>query len=305
MKILTVDIGGTYIKYAYMSEDMAILSRGTVRTPKDSRSELIEVIGRLYDGMPDVSGIAIAMPGIIDSAKGYCVMGGALRYNDGFCLRDHLYERCPVRIYMENDAKCAAMAEAAAGSLMDVEDGFVLIFGTMIGGAFIKGHTLHKGRHFSAGEVSYINTLRDGLPAYDSVWGNRCGTPRLCEMYAKKKKLNVSAVDGIRFFNDVNCGDEAARECLQEFTREIAVQMFNIQNILDLERFAIGDGISAQPVFIEYIRENLKELYDACPYHVPQAEVVCCKFQNDANLYGALQCFLEYVQGMETDSETF
>lgn len=300
MKILTVDIGGTYIKYACMQEDMEILSRGTVRTPKDSRSELIEAIGRLYDGMPDVSGIAISMPGIIDSEKGYCVMGGALRYNDGFCLRDRLYERCPVRIYVENDAKCAAMAEAAAGSLMDVEDGFVLIFGTMIGGALIKGHTLHKGRHFSAGEVSYINTLRDGLPGYDSVWGNRCGTPRLCEMYAKKKELAVSEVDGIRFFNDVNGGDGAARACLQEFTREIAVQIFNIQNILDLERFAIGGGISAQPVFLEYIRKNMKELYDACPYHVPQAEVVCCKFQNDANLYGALQCFLEYVRGEET-----
>lgn len=32
--------------------------------------------------------------------------------------------------------------------------------------------------------------------------------------------------------------------------------------------------------------------YAACPYDVPRAEVVTCKFQNDANLVGALQCFL-------------
>lgn len=29
-----------------------------------------------------------------------------------------------------------------------------------------------------------------------------------------------------------------------------------------------------------------------CPYQVPQADVVTCKFQNDANLIGAMQCFL-------------
>ena len=62
--------------------------------------------------------------------------------------------------------------------------------------------------------------------------------------------------------------------------------------MLDPERFAVGGGISAQPVFIEYIKNNLKALYADCPYHVPHAEVVSCKFQNDANLIGALQCFL-------------
>lgn len=294
MKILVVDIGGTFIKYACMQEDMTILSRGKVPTPTDDRDELIEAIGRIYDEMPGVEGIAISMPGIIDSENGYCVMGGALRYNDDFYLRHSLYERCPVPIYMENDAKCAAMAEAAAGSLKDVKDGFVLIFGTMIGGGFIKDHTLYRGKHFSAGEVSYIITDGSGEPDYETVWGNRCGTPRLCRMYAEKKGIAEAEVDGFRVFEAVNRGDEDAKACLQKFTREVAVQIFNIQTVLDPERFAIGGGISAQPVLIEYIKDNLKALYAACPYYVPQAEVVSCKFQNDANLYGALQCFLEY-----------
>lgn len=292
MKVLAVDIGGTFIKYAYMREDMTILDRGKVETPKTGREKLIETIGALYDKMPVLDGIAISMPGIIDSENGYCVMGGALRYNDDFYLRHSLYQRCPVKIHMENDAKCAAMAEAAEGSLKNVKDGFVIIIGTMIGGGFIKDHKLHRGRHFSAGEVSYINTVRDGIPDFEHVWGNRCGTPALCRMYAEQKKLDTDKVDGIRFFEAVNAGDEEAKECLEHFTKEIAVQIFNLQNVLDPERFAIGGGISAQPVFLEYIRENLKKLYSACPYSVPQAEVVCCKFQNDANLIGALQCFL-------------
>lgn len=296
MKVLVVDIGGTFIKYAYMKEDMTILSRGKVKTPQENREELIEVIGELYDEMNDVDGIAISIPGIIDSENGYCSMGGALRYNDDFYIRHSLYKRCPVKIYMENDAKCAAMAEATVGSLKDVEDGFVLIFGTMIGGGFIKDHKLHRGKHFSAGEVSYITTEKDGLPGFETVWGNRCGTPWLCKMYAEKKNLNPDEVDGVRVFEAVNKKEKIAIECLWKFTKEIAIQIFNIQTVLDLERFAIGGGISVQPVFIEFIRNNLKNLYAECPYHIPQAEVVSCKFQNDANLVGALQCFLTYAQ---------
>lgn len=292
MKILTIDIGGTFIKYALMNEEMEIMNKGKVATPTTCREDLIETIGQIYDDMKDINGIAISMPGIIDSDNGYCAMGGALKYNDDFYLRHALYKRCPVHIHIENDAKCAAMAEAAAGSLKDVNDGFVLIFGTMIGGAMIKDHILHKGKHFSAGEVSYITTTRDGVPTVDNVWGNRCGTPYLCKLYAEKKEIDVNDVDGIKVFSDVNSNDEDAIECLQKFTKEIAVQLFNIQTILDPEKIAIGGGISVQPVFIEFIKSHLKEMYASCPYDVPHAQVVTCKFFNDANLYGALQCFL-------------
>ena len=166
----------------------------------------------------------------------------------------------------------------------------------MIGGAFIKAHRLHRGKHFSAGEVSYIGTLREGMSTFNNVWGNRCGTSGLCRLYAQKKNLNPETVDGMLVFDGVNRQETQALEALEEFTKEIAVQIFNIQTILDPERFAIGGGISAQPVFLEYIQKNLEELYTQCPYDVPHAEVVACKFQNDANLVGALQCFLAYVQ---------
>ena len=67
MKVLVIDIGGTSIKYACMKEDMTILTRGKMDTPKENRDQLIETIGTIYDEMPDVEGIAISMPGIIDS----------------------------------------------------------------------------------------------------------------------------------------------------------------------------------------------------------------------------------------------
>ena len=44
MGILVIDIGGTFIKYALMKEDMDILTKGKVETPKENREQLIEAI---------------------------------------------------------------------------------------------------------------------------------------------------------------------------------------------------------------------------------------------------------------------
>ena len=293
LRILAVDIGGTAMKYAVMDESMRFLAHGSVPTPSSGREALVEAVGRLYDGVPDCGGIAVSMPGIIDPEKGCVVMGGALRYNDGFFFRDALFARCPVPIHMENDAKCAALAEAAAGSLKDVPNGMVLIFGTMIGGALILDHKLYRGSHFSAGEVSYLITDGAALPARDILWGNRCGVPRLCRAYARAKGLDEGEVDGVAVFRAVNCGEPEAVEALRSYAGEIAVQIFNLQDLFDPDRFAIGGGISAQPAFLDAIREHLRVLYDACPYYVRRAEVVPCAFRNDANLYGAYQCLIQ------------
>ena len=292
MKILTVDIDGTYIRYACMDEYKNIDRRGKIFTPQEGRTELIEAIARLYEAVGDAEGIAISMPGIIDSANGYCRMGGALKYNDDFYFRHALYERCRTKIHVENNAKCAAMAEAAVGSLMDVADGFFLVFSTMVGGAYVKDHRPYNGKNFAAGEVSYIIMNRDGLPSYENVWGRNCGLPQLLESYSKATGMDIDTVDLQTIFDAVAKNEAEAIECLDKFTLEIAVRIFNIQTVLDPELFSIGGEISEQPLFMEYIRRNLKKLYAACPFNIPNAEVVASKYRTDANLIGALQCYL-------------
>ena len=105
--------------------------------------------------------------------------------------------------------------------------------------------------------------------------------------------MDASEVDGFVVFNAVDKNDRQAIEVLNEYTYRIAVEIFNLQTILDIERFAIGGGISVNDSFIESIRNNLVKLYDVLPYSVPHAEVVRCKFDNDANLIGALECHLQ------------
>ena len=295
MKIAVIDVGGTFIKYACMNEKSEILSRGKVPTPQDNSENFVNVLAEIYKSMPEAEGMALSLPGIIDSKNGHCVTCGALHYNDNFYVECAVKEKIPnLKMSMENDAKCAGMAEASVGALKDVEDGFVLVFGTGIGGAFIKNHTLHRGHHFSAGEVSFILTDKDAPQMINEFrWGNQCGVPQLCALYAERKNLNFDEVDGVRFFNAVNSGEPVALKCLELSTRRIAIQIFNIQMLLDPQKFAIGGGISVQPKFIEYIRKNIDELSADTNLYFPKPEIVPCKFLNDANLIGALQCYLE------------
>ena len=134
-KYLTLDVGGSAIKYALIQEDLKILEKSSVPTPRDTLDNFIETIGKLYDQYAvDIEGIAISMPGIIDPEKGYSYTGGALRYIDKLETVKVLKQRCPVNITIGNDAKCAANAEIGYGHLQDIQDGAVVILGTGIGG---------------------------------------------------------------------------------------------------------------------------------------------------------------------------
>ena len=292
MKILTVDIDGTYLRYVCMDEFMNIERRGMIFTPQEGRAALIEAVARIFEAVGDAEGIAVSMPGIIDSGRGYCAMGGALRYNDDFYFRDALFERCKTKIHVENNAKCAAMAEAAVGSLMDDTDGFVLIFSTMIGGACIRDHRLFKGKHFAAGEVSYIILNSGNKLGDENLWGRSFGVPKFLQRYSEVKGMDIETVDLLTIFDAVQKEEPEAVDCLQWYTKEIAVRIFNIQTVLDVEKFSIGGEPAKYPAFMDSLRENLRQLYAECPFQLPQAELVTSKYFHDANLIGALQCYL-------------
>lgn len=294
MQYLVIDIGGSFIKYALMDEVYNVNTTDQIPTPQEGRTELVEALGGLYDKYAgEINGMAVAAPGIIDSEKGCFYTGGALRYNEGFAMKQALLKRCPTKIHIENDGKCAAMAEAELGCLSDVKNGVVLVLGTMIGGGIIKDGKLYKGSHFSAGEVSFICTAGTENPDAGNIWGNRCGGVPFVKRVATKKQIPDRELDGKKVFQMAGDGDEEVLACLNDYTKEIAVQIFNLQNILDPDRFAIGGGISGQPLLMEFIQKNLNEIYEGFTYTVRRAEVVTCQYLNASNLLGALVCFLK------------
>ena len=283
MKILVLDVGGTFIKFAVMNERAEFFQRGKILTPLNSRADFFDAIYKMFTA-DKFDGVAISIPGIIDATRGICLKSSALPYNDGANIVAELEKICGVKVTIENDANCAALAEAKIGNLAEVADGFVMVFGTMIGGAVIKNHAVHKGKNFLAGEISF--SILSGESFYKS-----CSVPALLKSYAQIKNLS-NAVTGENFFAACAAKENDALACLDKFTRQIAIQIFNIQMLLDVEKIAVGGGISAQEIFINSIRENLDKVYNSCEIEFPRVKVVPCKFRNDANLIGALMHWL-------------
>lgn len=272
MKIFVADIGGTFIKYAVMNESAEIISQNKIPTPLDSHENFLQTIFNLYR-ISDCEGVAISMPGIIDSARGLCVESIAIPHNNNKFICAELEKICGVKVAIENDANCAALAEAEIGSLADVESGFVMVFGTFVGGAFVHNKKIYRGQNNLAGEIGFM-------------FANKNFVGDICSANALIK--NFSATSGEEFFQAVEQKNSDAMNYLDNFTLRIAEVIFNIQMVLDIEKFAIGGGISSQKVFIDYICANLEKIYKNCPVKFPHVKVVPCKFRNNSNLIGAL-----------------
>ena len=126
-KFLTIDVGGTFTKFAVMSgtRTFKITTRDKIPTPKKNHEEFLNALADIFNKFDDVEGIALSSTGIIDSARGVCLMSSNLPFLGGHCLAEELQAMCSVPVTVENDANCAALAEIKSGCLVGVNDAFV------------------------------------------------------------------------------------------------------------------------------------------------------------------------------------
>lgn len=295
MNYLVLDIGGSSIKYALMTEEMEFIEKGKKATPLDNIDNLIKVIGEIYDEYKEkINGLAISMPGILDSEKGYAYTGGSLSYIENMEFVKILKERCPIKISIENDGKCAALAEVWNGSLKEYDDGVVIVLGTGVGGGIVRNKKVYKGKNFFAGEFSFIATNVENTQNVQNMWGFKNGSKALISAAAKAKNVKEEELDGFKVFEYANNNDEDILKVLDDFTYALAVQITNLQCILDPEVIAIGGGISSQDILVEYIQKNVDKYNKNLPFNIPKPNVVRCEFRNDANLIGALYNFITF-----------
>lgn len=288
MNKLVLDIGGSSIKYAIMNETADILERGNESTPLDSFESFISVIRKIYDKYKDdIEGIALSAPGTIDPKSGLILAPGALSFNYKVNLIDKIHEFTTYPVSIENDGKCAALAESWIGNLKNCKSGIVLVLGTGIGGGIILDGKLWSGSHFFAGEFSYL--AQGELTGFDNVFALKGSATALVMEFSKAKKIDFSAVDGKKVFELIVAGDEDAISALKKVAHNLALEMYNLQCIFDPEKICIGGGISQQPLLIEEIKKELNTIYSKLPFEVPHVIVEQCMFYNDSNLIGALR----------------
>ena len=294
MKLMTIDVGGTEIKYSVMDDELHMEDEGYVPTPYDSFEQFAQTIYDIYSPHKDeVEGIAMAIPGFVNFEKGTISGGGALHYNWNREVAKELSEKCGCRVVIENDGKAAARAEYAKGSLQGCRNAAVFIIGTGVGGGIIvDGHVL-RGVHETAGEYSFMYFDMNDYQGRPDFVGDRCSARGLLGRYTQK---TGEEIDGREFFKRLS-EDENAQTSLDEFARDVAVEIINLFWLLDLEKIAIGGGISRQDILIEKIKEQFIDTVEKHPFirnmPVSELKIVRAQYGNDANQIGAFMAYLE------------
>lgn len=322
MKCLVMDFGGTFLKYSVMDHELTVYEKGEKPSPNSSVEQFVNTVTELYEEYKDsIEGIAISMPGFLDVDTGYAKTAGAFIPLYGQNIYDLLKEKCPVPITIENDGKCGALAETWVGNLKDCKDGVAVILGTGVAGGIIKNRRVHRGNSFAAGEFSYClmsegNGIQNSatitcgvaallmkaclvkgidlkkLPNY-ALFGNFIGGTEQVLSEADKDPEFANGIDGYKFFELLDKGDEDIKKVYEQYTYNVAKLVFNIQAFYDPEKIVIGGGISRQKRLITDIQAKVTQIIaDFGGFYSVPCTVDVCKFLNEANQYGALYNFL-------------
>ena len=196
---------------------------------------------------------------------------------------------------IENDAKCAALAEAWQGSLSECKNWVVVVLGRNVGGGVIINGRLYKGSHSAAGEITYLlidhwqgkgepyhYLGHDGSTVGFVVLLNKLSICHLSVLMATKclTGLTKAILPFVRCWMPIpivwRCSSSICNHCLSLMSSQL-------EEVLALNR--CYSSISKE---IWYVEQHL-------PMYLVMAKVVRCQFMNEANLIGAPKNHLQYT----------
>ncbi len=300
-----IDIGGTKIAGALVSESGEIVRQDRVPTPAGDQDAIVAAIVEMITGLwkgEEVAGAGVAAPGFIDAAQSTVYYTPNIPWRNE-PLRDRLASMLDLDITVDNDANAAGWAEFRFGAGRNVRDMTMLTIGTGVGGAIVTDGSLFRGGFGTGAEIGHMRVVPDGLPC-------GCGARGCIEQYGSGRALlrfanEIADVEGIglalaaaRRENDgqlnghivgqfIAAGDPGALYALQQLGRWVGQACASLSAVLDPEMFVIGGGVSvAGDLLLDPIRESYLQHLPARGYH-PEPQFVIAELVNDAGVVGA------------------
>lgn len=196
-KILGIDIGATKIHIGEVQNGKILNETKFPTSSKASKEQILQEIVEGIEAMisPDVAGIGIGAPGLIDDDAGIIYDVQNIVSWQEVHLKEHLegYFKKPVRI--SNDANTFALGEKIYGKAQPFKNVVGLTLGTGFGAGIIIDGNLYSGAYSSAGELGGIPYLDLTIEDYCSgKFFERMGQEGSA-VYEQAQKGNIQALD--------------------------------------------------------------------------------------------------------------
>ena len=293
-----VHLGGTDVLRAERPTPSGIAS--LLDTIVELSTELEQSARRLGLSKQSTWNVGVGLPGLVTRSG---VLRAAPNLIDVVELdaKKILEDRLQRRIWVENDATCAAVAEWREGAGANCNDFLLVTIGTGIGAGIVANGQLLRGTNGFAGELGHMFVDPVGPPC-------PCGRSGCWERYASGSGLALLArravengegddfvlqAGSIEKIRGEDVADLAARGSsqalgvLDEFGRWLAVGLSNMVNVLDPERIVIGGGAARMgDLLVRPVRSCLERLLYASD-HRPTPDVVIARFGETAGAIGA------------------
>ncbi len=266
--ILGVDVGGTKIAAAVVTEEGKVISRGYSPTSAQAGPQVVidsifATIDRALSssnvGLSQLCGIGIAAAGIIDSENGKVIFSPNLPGWHEVPLGDAVRQRFNVSTYLGNDASLAALGEWRFGVKKQVANLIYITVSTGIGGGIICNGKLYTGVLGAAGEIGHMTIDVNGpLCNCGNVgcWETLASGTALAREAVKHIKEGASTsivefaggdltkVDAKVVFEAAKQGDRLANELIARLGYYLGVGLTNVVNIFNPELILIGGGVA-------------------------------------------------------------
>ena len=251
-KYISIDIGGTAIKYGIVTENANILRRSEVPTEAQRGGpaildKTIQIVREAVQ-QEGVSGVCISTAGMVDPEKGEIIYSAPLIPNyTGTRFKETIENLFDLPCEVENDVNCAGLAEYISGAAQGSKIMVMLTIGTGIGGCCVMNGEVFHGFGNSACEVGYMHMRGSDFQTLGAA-------SILTKNVAAAKNESEDIWNGRRIFEAAKQGDACCRKAIDDMIDVLGEGIANICYVLAPDTFVLGGGIMAQQ---EYLRDRL------------------------------------------------
>ncbi len=314
MYSIGIDIGGSKIAAGVIGEDLNLIRKKSLPFPHTGNPlDSIETIRTLIRGLisecnlkeEDAACIGLAVPGSIDYDRGVVINAYNLDYHD-FPLCQYIGESFPgIKVYVENDANAAALAEYYCGAFRGCSSGLLITIGTGIGGGLMLDGKLFVGGKKNGFEFGHAVLLFGGEPC-------TCGQRGCIESYCSAAALvregrkaasehhesamyvnaqgDLTKINAKLVMDSAREGDQVASEVYQRFTDYLGATACTAIALFDPEIIAFGGGVSNDG---EFLLAPIREYARKYAFFKNHAKIVTAEMKNDAGIVGAAMLYLQ------------
>jgi glucokinase len=269
-EFIGADVGGTKIATAKL-RDGGLTESDICHTEQSSQEALVEQLAERIVAArgPDTRAIGVGLPSVIEFSTGRILSSVNIPLQD-LPLRELLTERVGLPVYVENDASCAALAEAFEDGKLTCPELVMFTIGTGVGGGWVLNGRLYRGARTSAAEVGHTvigRALDEGDDGADEPFPQRGSLEALASGRALDRLADGAAtrypdshlghtraekghVTGTDVVDGAIAGDEASIYCLRVLGQRLGIGIANAINTFDPIEVVIGGGVSRAGDFL-------------------------------------------------------